>query len=68
MDRTARGANAKVGRFAARKTSSHRPDPEACTKGCLCSGKAGTLFTLVGALQNAVALLKALAIGLRNAD
>jgi len=34
----------------------------------LCSEKPGARFTRVGALQKGIALAKALAIGLRNAD
>jgi hypothetical protein len=34
----------------------------------LCTEKPGALFTRVGAFQKAVALLKTLAIGLRNVD
>lgn len=54
--------------FAARKAGSHRSGLEPCTKGRLYSEKSEPLFTRVSALQNSIALLKPLAIRLRNAD
>jgi hypothetical protein len=68
MDRAARGAGAKKGRKAARKTGSHRPGLEACANGRLCSENPRALFTRVGVLQKGTALLKSLAIPLCNAD
>jgi len=68
MNRAARSATAKKGRFAARKTGSHWLGLKACANGRLCNEKPEARFTQVGALQKAVALLKALAIRLCNID
>jgi hypothetical protein len=68
MDRAARGAGVKKGHKAAQKTRSHRPSPKACIKGRLCIDKPGALLKRVGALQKDIALLKTLAIPLRNID
>lgn len=45
-----------------------RAKVDACRNGCLCSEESRVVFTRIGALQKDIALLKALAIPLRNVD